>query len=78
MPLEMAGTAMTGINFFTMVGAAVFLQGLGGIMQHFYPEASLGPQAFKGAFLFCSMCLTTVSLVYLFTRDTLKRTLDTH
>jgi len=44
MPLRMAGTAMTGINFFTMVGAAFFLQGLGGLMQSLIlrrPEACL-------------------------------------
>ena len=69
MPLEMAGTAMTGINFFTMIGAAVFLQGMGGLMQALYPEAVLGPAAFKAAFGLCGACLLGVAAIYGFTRD---------
>ncbi|MDO8943486.1 MAG: MFS transporter, partial [Desulfobacterales bacterium] len=45
-PKDMAGAAMSGTNFFTMMGPAVFLQGLGIAMQGLYPEASRGPQAF--------------------------------
>ncbi len=73
MPLENAGAAMTGINFFTMAGAAVFLQGLGYIMQRLYPEASLGPSAFKSAFLLCVACLAGAGVLYLFTRDSMKQ-----
>ena len=54
MPAHMAGTAMTGINFFTMIGPAVFLQGLGILMQELYPQASRGPQAFTTAFSVCA------------------------
>lgn len=70
MPIEKAGTAMTGINFFTMVGAAIFLQGLGTLMQHLYPGAALGPEAFTAAFLLCAVCLFLVSFLYMFTTDT--------
>jgi sugar phosphate permease len=70
MPIEMAGTAMGGVNFFVMVGAAAFLHGLGLFMQCFYPHASRGPDAFSGAFLLCAACIACVSLIYLFTRDT--------
>ena len=70
MPIEMAGTAMTGINFFTMIGAAAFLQGMGGLMQALYPEAALGPAAFKAALVLCGACLLGVAALYGFTRDT--------
>jgi sugar phosphate permease len=70
MPLEMAGAAMTGINFFTMIGPAVFLQGLGNLMQTLYPDASRGPDAFNAAFLLCVGCLVGVAVLYLFTKDT--------
>jgi sugar phosphate permease len=70
MPMEMAGTAMTGINFFTMIGPAVFLQGIGGLMQHLYPHASRGPDAFRMVLTLCAACLAGVSLLYLLTRDT--------
>ncbi len=69
MPLEMSGTAMTGINFFTMIGPAVFLQGLGILMQTLYPEASLGPEAFNAAFTVCIISLLLVLVLYFFTRQ---------
>jgi sugar phosphate permease len=67
---EYAGTAMTGINFFTMIGPAVFLQGLGSLMQAVYPSAALGAPAFRSAFFLCSGCLLTVACLYLVTDDT--------
>jgi sugar phosphate permease len=69
MPIEMAGTAMTGINFFTMIGPAFFLQGLGMLMQALYPEASRGPQAFMISFILCGSCCLLAGLLYLFTRE---------
>lgn len=70
-PLENAGLAMTGINFFTMVGVAVFLQGLGNLMARLFPEASFGAAAFQWAFLFCALCLVASAILYGFTRETL-------
>ena len=70
MPLEMAGAAMTGINFFTMIGPAVFLHGLGILMQTLYPDASRSPEAFNAAFLLCVGCLVAVAILYLFTTNT--------
>jgi sugar phosphate permease len=69
MPIEMAGAAMTGINFFTMMGSAVFMQGLGSLMQYIYPHTSRGPAAFQTAFLLCAGWLLLVSVLYLFTKD---------
>jgi sugar phosphate permease len=69
MPAEMAGTAMTGINFFTMIGPAFFLQGLGMFMQALYPDASRGPDAFMASFIFCACCCLLVGILYLFTRE---------
>jgi sugar phosphate permease len=68
-PLEMAGVAMTGINFFNMIGPAVFLQGLGSLMQALYPDASRGPEAFNAAFIVCLICLLLVSALYLLTNE---------
>ena len=69
MPLSMAGVAMTGINFFNMIGPAVFLQGLGSLMQALYPAASRGPRAFNSAFLVCSVCLALATMLYFFTTE---------
>jgi len=67
MPIEMAGAAMTGINFFNMMGPAVFLQGLGILMQRLHPNASRGPAAFDMLFLIYMVCLAGAALLYLFT-----------
>ncbi|MGD9176165.1 MAG: MFS transporter [Desulfobacterales bacterium] len=69
MPHEMSGAAMTGINFFNMLGPAVFLQGLGILMQHLYPEASRGPAAFDASFLLCLICLASVTILYFFASE---------
>ncbi len=70
MPQEMAGTAMTAINFFTMIGPAVFLQGLGIFMQTYYPHSSRGPGAFTASFTLCALLLSLVTAAYFFTKDT--------
>ena len=72
-PIENAGLAMTGINFFTMFGVAVFLQGLGRLMTLLYPETALGRESFTSAFGFCTGCLWVMALVYTMTRETLLR-----
>lgn len=71
-PVENAGLAMTGINFFTMMGVAVFLQGLGRLMSLVYPQTALGAEAFTVAFGFCAACLTGTALAYALTRETLS------
>jgi len=68
-PKDMAGAAMSGTNFFTMMGPAVFLQGLGIAMQSLYPEASRGPEAFSTALLICVVCQAAIGVLYLFTRS---------
>ncbi len=72
MPHDMAGAAMTGINFFTMIGPAVFLQGLGSMMQTLYPDASRGPDAFNTAFQLCVVSMTIVAVLYFLTKDTVS------
>ncbi len=68
-PTQMSGAAMTGINFFTMIGPAVFLQGLGILMQTLYPNHSRGPAAFNAAFTVCIFSLLLVLVSYCFTKE---------
>jgi sugar phosphate permease len=77
-PAGMAGMAMTGINFFTMVGSAVFLQGLGSLMQSVYPQASRGPEAFRLAFFLCSGFLLAVCSLYVWTEERKERKREDH
>ena len=74
MPIEMAGAAMTGINFFNMMGPAIFLQGLGILMQRLYPDASRGPAAFDAAFLVCMVSLLAAAGLYFLTKNKTLRT----
>ncbi|MFH2131263.1 MAG: MFS transporter [bacterium] len=73
MPIERAGTALTGVNFFTMIGAAFFLQLLGSVMQYLHPDASLGGEAFRDAFFLCAGFLALTSILYAFTAETVKK-----
>jgi sugar phosphate permease len=68
--IERAGTAMTGVNFFTMVGFAVYLQGLGSLMQYLYQGESLSAPAFQAAFFFCAACLALAVVLYGFAVET--------
>ncbi len=67
-PREMAGAAMSGVNCFTMLGPAVFLQGLGLFLQGLYPEDPRGVEAFRGALLLCAFCQAAIALLYAATR----------
>ena len=77
MPHENAGTAMTGINFFTMTGVAFFLHGLGWAIKSFYPGGSLAPDVFRMAFIIFGGCLVITGLLYGLTVDE-KRILRKH
>jgi len=69
MPLENAGAAMTGINFFTMTGVAFFLHGLGWAIKEFYPQGAMASEAYRMAFLLFAGCLCLAGLLYLLTGD---------
>ena len=72
MPKEMSGTAMAGINFFVMMGAAVFIHGLGAVMQRADPNLSSTGEAYQTAFLICSAALLTAAALYATTREPTK------
>jgi MFS family permease len=69
MPEEMSGTAMTGINFFTMIGAGIFIHGLGGVIKHVSGDLAGGGEAYATAFLICSAALLASAALYFTTRD---------
>jgi len=71
MPDEMSGTAMTGINFFTMIGAGLFIHGLGGIMENATSSFSGFGEAYRTAFLICAGALFVSLALYITTRDTI-------
>jgi MFS family permease len=69
-PIEIAGTVMTGINFFTMAGVALFMPGLGKIIESF-PRAGHGypPEAYHLSFLICFLAMVMSLIFYAFSRE---------
>lgn len=68
-PPSMTGTAMTGINFFTMIGPAFFLQTLGYVMQTLYPTASFSKEAFAASLYFLLSCQLLAGITYILTKE---------
>ncbi len=67
---DQAGSAMTGVNFFTMLAPGIFLQAMGLLMEWRHPAAPLGAAAFKETYWVCAAILAGVAILYLRTRDT--------
>jgi hypothetical protein len=67
MPPGMVGTAVTGVNFFTMIGPAFFLQ-LTGFFMHAEESASPADgMALARIFQVCGICLFFVAGLYVLT-----------
>lgn len=74
-PSYMSGAAMTGINFFNMLGPAFFLQFLGVLMSLLYPQTSLGREAFRSAIYFCVLCQVAAGFLSLLARESKEKPL---
>lgn len=70
-PAPMTGMALTGINLFTMLGAASFLQGLGWVVDRWIQGGGSGQEAYTAAFLSAFAGVAVALLLYLFTREAL-------
>ena len=69
--IRMAATAMTAVNFFTMMGGALFMQGMGRIIEMFPAEGgAYDPRAYHTAFLTCCLGMAGAIAFYSFSRDT--------
>jgi MFS family permease len=68
-PIAISGTVMTGINFFTMAGAAVFMSALGKIIESF-PRVDHGypPEAYHLSFLICFLGMFVSLIFYAFSK----------
>jgi nitrate/nitrite transporter NarK len=68
-PAPMTGMALTGINLFTMLGAASFLQGLGWVVDRWIQGGSTNQEAYMAAFLAGFGGVALAFLLYLPTRE---------
>ncbi len=68
MPPAMSGMAMTGVNFFVMLGAATFLHGMGWVLDR-GPGPARSPAGYRAAFLLAAGAVALSFLGYLATRE---------
>jgi len=69
MPSEMSASAMTAVNFFTMMGGGVFIHMLGSIMQRFGGAAAHEGHAYSVAFLVCAAGYSIATMLYFTTKE---------
>lgn len=69
MPSHMSGTAMTGINVFTMAGGGVFVHGLGEVIARLETGPGDECNMYRIALLLCAAAAAASSLIYILTRD---------
>ena len=68
-PIAISGTVMTGINFFTMAGAAVFMSALGKIIESFpRVDRAYPPEAYHLSFLICFLGMLVSLIFYAFSK----------
>jgi sugar phosphate permease len=72
-PPDRSATALTVLNFFAIVGAGVFMQGLGLLMKALYPASMLSHEAFVAMFLVCAGAMLVGAFLYAFTRESAVR-----
>ena len=73
-PPDRAATALTVLNFFAIVGAGVFMQGLGLLMKTLYPAAKTSPEAFTAMFIVCAGAMLVGAVLYSLTRESVVST----
>ena len=76
MPQEMSASAMTAVNFFTMLGGGVFIHALGGVMDKISVRTPQLGQGYEISFIICSVAFLISAALYLTTRDTQRSSLN--
>lgn len=69
LPKRISGLAMTGVNFFTMMGAATFQHGIGAFIKHLSGSTLMTPHAFYWGFRLCFIASLIGVVCYLFVRE---------
>lgn len=69
MPFHMSGTALAGINVFTMAGGGVFVHGLGVVISRVEPGHGDVCDAYRMALMLCVAAVALSALLYGFAKD---------
>jgi MFS family permease len=73
-PITISGTVMTGVNFFTMSGPALFMPALGKVIESFPRTGSSYPaEAYHLSFLICFLGMTASLIFYAFSKKERRR-----
>jgi sugar phosphate permease len=70
-PPDRSATALTVLNFAAVVGAGVFMQGLGMLMKALYPASMVSHESFRVMFLVCAGAMLAGVVLYACTRESL-------
>jgi len=70
-PPERAATALTVLNFSAVVGAGVFMQGLGLLIKALFPASTVSHESFRVMFVVCTGAMLAGVVLYAFTRESL-------
>ncbi len=70
-PPQRSATALTVLNFAAILGAGVFMQGLGLLIEALHPQSALSIEGFRVAFSACAACMGVAALLYASTRESL-------
>lgn len=69
MPVEMSGMALTGINLYTMLGGAFFMQIMGWFIDRMSGSDEPGLVEYHTSFLLCFWCIIIALVFYFLTRS---------
>jgi hypothetical protein len=69
MPPEISGMALTGINFFTMLGVGAYIHLMGWALKCLPLEKQTGLEGYETAFSPAFIGLAAATLLYFFTRE---------
>lgn len=68
-PAEMQGMAFTGVNLFTMLGAALFMQGMGWVLDQWKAGTVASPEDYQKAFFIGLIGMVLALCLYFLTRE---------
>ncbi len=69
MPEDMSASAMTAVNFFTMMGGGVFMHAVGKVMEHVGAQGTSAGHGYEISFLICASAFFFSTLLYFTTKD---------
>ena len=58
-----------GINFFTMLGAGIYIHAMGWVLSHWGGGGQTGPEGYQAAFFLAFAGVAAATVLYAFTKE---------